>query len=95
MNRVADTSADGSVIVPSFAASTCVLSKPDARRLNRRGANAILALRCSHFNGRSEDYWEGRQRFRKAGMEVARRSLDAHLCELSPFPIIFANLKTS
>ena len=26
-----------------------------------RGANAILALRCCHFNGRFEDYWEGRQ----------------------------------
>lgn len=25
-----------------------------------RGANAILALRCSQFNGRFEDYWEGR-----------------------------------
>jgi hypothetical protein len=25
-----------------------------------RGANAILALRCCHFNGRFEDYWEGR-----------------------------------
>jgi hypothetical protein len=26
-----------------------------------KGANAILALRCSHFNGRFEDYWEGRR----------------------------------
>ena len=26
-----------------------------------RGANAILALRCCHFNGRFEHYWEGRQ----------------------------------
>lgn len=26
-----------------------------------RGANAILALRCSYLNGRFEDYWEGRQ----------------------------------
>ena len=26
-----------------------------------RGANAILALRCSHLNGRFEDYWEGRE----------------------------------
>jgi len=26
-----------------------------------RGANAILALRCSHLNGRFEDYWEGRK----------------------------------
>jgi uncharacterized protein UPF0236 len=26
-----------------------------------RGANAILALRCCHLNGRFEDYWEGRQ----------------------------------
>ena len=26
-----------------------------------RGANAILALRCCHFNGRFENYWEGRQ----------------------------------
>ncbi|HKN22463.1 MAG TPA: ISKra4 family transposase [Terracidiphilus sp.] len=25
-----------------------------------RGANAILALRCCHFNRRFEDYWEGR-----------------------------------
>jgi hypothetical protein len=25
-----------------------------------RGANAILALRCCQFNGRFEDYWEGR-----------------------------------
>ena len=26
-----------------------------------RGANAILALRCAHLNGRLEDYWEGRR----------------------------------
>ena len=26
-----------------------------------RGANAILALRCSHLNGRFEDYWEERR----------------------------------
>jgi hypothetical protein len=26
-----------------------------------RGANAILALRCCHFNGRFEDYWAKRQ----------------------------------
>ena len=26
-----------------------------------RGANAILALRCSDINGRFEDYWEGRR----------------------------------
>jgi hypothetical protein len=26
-----------------------------------RGANAILALRCSHLNGRFEDYWESRR----------------------------------
>ena len=26
-----------------------------------RGANAILALRCCHLNGRFETYWEGRQ----------------------------------
>lgn len=26
-----------------------------------RGANAILALRCCHFNARFEDYWEGRR----------------------------------
>jgi hypothetical protein len=26
-----------------------------------RGANSILALRCSHLNGRFEDYWEGRR----------------------------------
>jgi hypothetical protein len=26
-----------------------------------RGANAILALRCSFLNGRFEDYWEGRR----------------------------------
>ncbi len=25
------------------------------------GANAILALRCAHLNGRFEDYWEGRR----------------------------------
>ncbi len=25
-----------------------------------RGANSILALRCSHLNGRFENYWEGR-----------------------------------
>lgn len=25
------------------------------------GANAILALRCSHLNGEFEDYWEGRR----------------------------------
>ena len=27
-----------------------------------RGANAILALRCCHLNGRFEDYWEARGR---------------------------------
>jgi len=26
-----------------------------------RGANAILSLRCCHFNGRFEDYWEARR----------------------------------
>jgi hypothetical protein len=26
-----------------------------------RGANSILALRCSHLNGRFEDYWEARR----------------------------------
>jgi hypothetical protein len=26
-----------------------------------RGANSIIALRCSHFNGRFEDYWEARR----------------------------------
>lgn len=26
-----------------------------------RGANAILALRCAHLNGRFEDYWEARR----------------------------------
>ena len=26
-----------------------------------RGANAILALRCTHLNGRFEDYWEARR----------------------------------
>ena len=26
-----------------------------------RGANAILALRCSHLNGRFEEYWEDRR----------------------------------
>jgi hypothetical protein len=26
-----------------------------------RGANSILALRCSHLNGTFEDYWEGRR----------------------------------
>jgi hypothetical protein len=26
-----------------------------------KGANAILSLRCSHLNGRFEDYWENRQ----------------------------------
>jgi hypothetical protein len=31
-----------------------------------RGANAILALRCSHLNGRFEDYWEGRREARAA-----------------------------
>jgi len=25
-----------------------------------RGANAIIALRCCHLNGRFEDYWEHR-----------------------------------
>jgi hypothetical protein len=25
-----------------------------------RGANAILALRCCHLNGRFTDYWESR-----------------------------------
>jgi hypothetical protein len=25
-----------------------------------RGANAIIALRCCHLNGRFEDYWEAR-----------------------------------
>ena len=26
-----------------------------------KGANSILALRCTHLNGRFEDYWEGRR----------------------------------
>jgi hypothetical protein len=26
-----------------------------------RGANAIIALRCCHLNGRLEDYWEARR----------------------------------
>ena len=26
-----------------------------------RGANAILALRCAHLNGRFEDYWDSRR----------------------------------
>jgi hypothetical protein len=26
-----------------------------------RGANAILALRCCHLNGRVEDFWEARR----------------------------------
>lgn len=26
-----------------------------------RGANAIIALRCCHLNGRLEDYWESRR----------------------------------
>jgi len=26
-----------------------------------KGANAILGLRCSHLNGRFEDYWESRR----------------------------------
>jgi len=29
--------------------------------LDRSGANAILALRCSYLNGRFEDYWEDRR----------------------------------
>lgn len=29
--------------------------------LDAKGGNAILALRCSHLNGRVEDYWESRQ----------------------------------
>jgi hypothetical protein len=31
-----------------------------------RGANAIMALRCSHLNGRFEDYWEERREPRAA-----------------------------
>lgn len=31
-----------------------------------RGANAILALRCSHLNGRFENYWEERREARAA-----------------------------
>jgi hypothetical protein len=31
-----------------------------------RGANAILALRCSHLNGRFEGYWEERRENRAA-----------------------------
>jgi hypothetical protein len=31
-----------------------------------QGANAILALRCSHLNGRFEDYWEERREARAA-----------------------------
>ena len=27
-----------------------------------RGANAIIALRCSYLNSRFEDYWESRSR---------------------------------
>ncbi|HVH70329.1 MAG TPA: hypothetical protein VNB49_04370 [Candidatus Dormibacteraeota bacterium] len=31
-----------------------------------RGANAILALRCSHLNGRFQNYWEERREARAA-----------------------------
>jgi hypothetical protein len=31
-----------------------------------RGANAILTLRCSHLNGRFQDYWEERREARAA-----------------------------
>ena len=34
--------------------------KQSGMRWTVRGANAILALRCCDFNGRFEDYWEGR-----------------------------------
>ena len=37
-----------------------------------RGANAIIALRCCHLNGRFEDYWE------------ARRPLDFHFYVAHP-----------
>lgn len=30
-------------------------------QMNLLGANAILALRCCHLNGRFEDYWAGRR----------------------------------
>ena len=34
--------------------------KPSGMFWTVRGANAILALRCSHINGQFEDYWESR-----------------------------------
>ena len=34
-----------------------VVSKVDLQEV----ANAILALRCCHINGRFEDYWEARR----------------------------------
>jgi hypothetical protein len=39
-----------------------------------RGANAILALRCSHRNGRFEDYWE--QRYDSGGLTSTSMSPD-------------------
>ena len=40
-----------------------VASSPQTIRhvLDVKGANSILALRCSHLNGRFEDYWVGRR----------------------------------
>jgi hypothetical protein len=35
--------------------------KPSGMFWTVRGANAVLALRCCHLNGRFEDYWEGRR----------------------------------
>ena len=35
--------------------------KQSGRYWTVRGANAILALRCCHLNGRFEDYWESRR----------------------------------
>ena len=34
--------------------------KQSGMRWTVRGANAIIALRCSHLNGHFEDYWENR-----------------------------------
>ena len=40
--------------------------QPSAMFWTVRGANAILALRCSYLNGRFEDYWECRREARAA-----------------------------
>jgi hypothetical protein len=48
-----------------------------------RGANAILALRCSYLNGRFEDYWDGRPGS-SCGLTPTSMSRTPSMCVTAP-----------